>query len=69
MVADSLFCHCLILVEGSGKDKDDVHSRAYISFKTMEGLIAFSKGYDGWSFRDKSGRVHFTLRRFRYKSD
>lgn len=42
---------------GSGKDKDDVHSRAYISFKTADGLVAFHRAYDGWSFRDKQGEL------------
>lgn len=39
----------------SGKDKDSVNSRAYITFKTPEALVAFHKGYEGWAFRDKSG--------------
>jgi hypothetical protein len=41
----------------SGKDKDDVHSRAYAAFKTVEALVAFHRGYDGWSFRDKQGEL------------
>lgn len=40
---------------GSGKDKDSVQSRAYITFRTADALVAFSRGYDGWSFRDKAG--------------
>lgn len=41
----------------SGKDKDDVHSRAYITFKTVEDLVAFHQGYDGWSFKSKTGAI------------
>lgn len=41
----------------SGKDKDDVHSRAYITFKTVEDLVAFHQGYDGWSFKSKTGMI------------
>ncbi|GAA5894670.1 hypothetical protein JCM6882_006653 [Rhodosporidiobolus microsporus] len=44
-------------VRKSGQDKDSVHSRAYISFKTPEALVAFHRGYDGWQFRDKQGNV------------
>ncbi|BGP22665.1 regulatorof nonsense transcripts 3 [Rhodotorula toruloides] len=44
-------------VRRSGKDKDSVQSRAYITFKTPEALVAFSRGYDGWSFRDKAGNI------------
>ncbi|GAA5932651.1 RNA-binding protein [Sporobolomyces koalae] len=44
-------------VRKSGKDKDSVHSRAYITFKTPEALVAFHRGYDGWSFKDKTGTV------------
>lgn len=40
----------------SGKDKDDVHARAYIQFRTPEALVAFHRGYDGHSFRDKQGQ-------------
>lgn len=39
----------------SAKDKDDIHSRAYITFKSAESLVAFHRAYDGWSFRDKQG--------------
>ncbi|BGP13730.1 hypothetical protein JCM10213v2_001668 [Rhodosporidiobolus nylandii] len=44
-------------VRMSGKDKDSVHSRAYITFRTPDALVAFHRGYDGWSFRDKQGNV------------
>ncbi|GAA5822742.1 hypothetical protein JCM11251_004362 [Rhodosporidiobolus azoricus] len=44
-------------VRKTGQDKDSVHSRAYIAFKTPEALVAFHRGYDGWSFRDKQGNV------------
>lgn len=39
----------------SGKDKDSIHSRAYIAFQSPDALVAFHRGYDGWSFRDKAG--------------
>lgn len=38
-----------------GKDKDSIYSRAYITFKTPEALVAFHRGYDGWTFKDKAG--------------
>ncbi|KAI5474203.1 hypothetical protein MNV49_003968 [Pseudohyphozyma bogoriensis] len=44
-------------VRRSGKDKDDVHSRAYIVFQTPDALVAFHRAYDGWSFRDKQGNI------------
>ncbi|GAA5845938.1 hypothetical protein JCM5353_008173 [Sporobolomyces roseus] len=44
-------------VRKSGKDKDSLHSRAYISFKNPDALVAFHRGYDGWSFKDKTGNV------------
>lgn len=40
----------------SNKDKDDIHSRGYITFKTPDALVAFHRGYDGWQFRDKTGK-------------
>ncbi|GAA5877421.1 hypothetical protein JCM16303_003326 [Sporobolomyces ruberrimus] len=45
------------VVRKSGKDKDSVHSRAYITFRTPEALVAFHRGYDGWSFKDKTGNI------------
>lgn len=45
----------LIALRCSNKDKDDLHSRAYISFKTPDALVAFHRGYDGWNFRDRAG--------------
>ncbi|ORY59429.1 Smg-4/UPF3 family-domain-containing protein [Leucosporidium creatinivorum] len=44
-------------IRKSNKDKDDLHSRAYISFKTPDALVAFHRGYDGWNFRDRAGNV------------
>ncbi|KAG8903812.1 hypothetical protein FRB99_002703 [Tulasnella sp. 403] len=38
-----------------GLNKENVPSRAYIAFKTLEQLTLFSKEYDGHIFRDKSG--------------
>lgn len=34
-----------------------MQSRAYITFKKPDALVAFSRGYDGWSFRDKAGAL------------
>ncbi|GAA5954358.1 hypothetical protein JCM3765_004433 [Sporobolomyces pararoseus] len=45
------------IVRKPGKDKDSVYSRAYITFKTPEALIAFHRGYDGWTFKDKTGNM------------
>ncbi|SCV69277.1 BQ2448_2297 [Microbotryum intermedium] len=36
-------------------DKDDTHSRAYLSFKSPEALIAFHHAYDGWNFKARTG--------------
>lgn len=36
--------------------KENVPSRAYITFKTHESVALFSREYDGHIFRDKSGR-------------
>ncbi|EJD51954.1 hypothetical protein AURDEDRAFT_181525 [Auricularia subglabra TFB-10046 SS5] len=36
--------------------KENVPSRAYITFKTHESVAIFSREYDGHIFRDKSGR-------------
>ncbi|TFY63737.1 hypothetical protein EVG20_g6199, partial [Dentipellis fragilis] len=36
-------------------NKENVHSRAYIAFRTEEQLADFSRGYDGHIFRDKAG--------------
>ncbi|KDE06536.1 hypothetical protein MVLG_03185 [Microbotryum lychnidis-dioicae p1A1 Lamole] len=38
-------------------DKEDTHSRAYLSFKTPEALVAFHRAYDGWNFKSKAGQV------------
>ncbi|SGY75463.1 BQ5605_C005g03427 [Microbotryum silenes-dioicae] len=38
-------------------DKGDTHSRAYLSFKTPEALVAFHRAYDGWNFKSKAGQV------------
>jgi regulator of nonsense transcripts 3 len=51
----------LLTLARSGKDKDSVNSRAYITFKTPEALVAFHKGYEGWAFRDKSGACRPSL--------
>ena len=36
-------------------NKENVHSRAYIAFKTEESVAKFSREYDGHVFKDKSG--------------
>ena len=51
----------MLTLARSGKDKDSVNSRAYITFKTPEALVAFHKGYEGWAFRDKSGACRPSL--------
>ncbi|KAI9464082.1 Smg-4/UPF3 family-domain-containing protein [Lactarius psammicola] len=37
------------------QNKEDVHSRAYIAFKTEEYVAKFSREYDGHIFKDKAG--------------
>lgn len=37
------------------QNKEDVHSRAYIAFKTEEYVAKFSREYDGHVFKDKAG--------------
>ncbi|KAF8273587.1 Smg-4/UPF3 family-domain-containing protein [Lactarius quietus] len=37
------------------QNKEDVHSRAYIAFKTEEYVAKFSSDYDGHIFKDKAG--------------
>ena len=36
-------------------NKENVHSRAYIAFKTEDFVATFSREYDGHVFRDKAG--------------
>ena len=36
-------------------NKENVHSRAYIAFKTEEAVAKFSREYDGHIFKDKAG--------------
>jgi Smg-4/UPF3 family len=36
-------------------NKENVHSRAYIAFKTEESVAKFSREYDGHIFKDKAG--------------
>ncbi|KAH8928350.1 hypothetical protein BT69DRAFT_1346661 [Atractiella rhizophila] len=40
------------------KNKHDINSRAYITFKNYDDLLAFHQGFDGWLFRDKQGTVY-----------
>ncbi|KAK4053814.1 hypothetical protein OIV83_001470 [Microbotryomycetes sp. JL201] len=51
-------------VRKHNQDKDDVASRAYITFKTPDALVAFHRSYDGWTFRDKTGRTSQALVEF-----
>lgn len=46
---------CLCSLETVRYNKENVPSRAYISFKTAEQLSVFSTAYDGHVFRDKAG--------------
>jgi hypothetical protein len=36
-------------------NKENVHSRAYIAFRTEEFVAKFSREYDGHVFKDKAG--------------
>jgi hypothetical protein len=36
-------------------NRENIHSRAYIAFKTEELVARFSREYDGHIFRDKAG--------------
>ena len=36
-------------------NKENVHSRAYIAFKTEESVAKFSREYDGHIFKDRAG--------------
>lgn len=38
-------------------NKENVHSRAYIAFKTEDLVASFSREYDGHVFRDKAGAL------------
>ncbi|KAK4058831.1 hypothetical protein OIO90_000277 [Microbotryomycetes sp. JL221] len=51
-------------VRKNKQDKDDVASRAYITFRTPESLVAFHRSYDGWTFRDKTGHTSQALVEF-----
>lgn len=46
---------CLCSLDTIRYNKENVPSRAYISFKTAEQLSVFSTAYDGHVFRDKAG--------------
>jgi hypothetical protein len=45
------------------QNKEDVHSRAYIAFKTEEYVAKFSREYDGHIFKDKAGIILSLLTR------
>lgn len=42
-------------MDADSLNKENIPSRAYISFKSEEQLAQFSQGYDGHLFRDKTG--------------
>jgi Smg-4/UPF3 family len=42
-------------VQLSRLNRENVHSRAYIAFKTEDLVAQFSREYGGHVFRDKSG--------------
>jgi hypothetical protein len=41
------------------KGKENVFSRAYFHFKTMEAVIAFHRGFDEHVFTDSRGRKKY----------
>ncbi|KAL5520728.1 hypothetical protein ACEPAF_2730 [Sanghuangporus sanghuang] len=45
-------------------NKEDMPSRAYIAFRTVEKLATFSQAYDGHIFRDKTGNESFAIVEF-----
>ncbi|KAJ6530391.1 Smg-4/UPF3 family-domain-containing protein [Mycena vulgaris] len=45
-------------------NKENIPSRAYISFKTEEQLAQFSREYDGHLFRDKAGNESYAVVEF-----
>ncbi|KAL5478385.1 hypothetical protein ACEPAI_2569 [Sanghuangporus weigelae] len=45
-------------------NKENMPSRAYIAFRTVEQLAAFSQAYDGHIFRDKTGNESFAVVEF-----
>lgn len=49
--------HLLLLIydHSDRLNKEDIPTRAYIQFKSLEQIAAFSKEYDGHVFRDKQG--------------
>ena len=50
-------------------NKENVHSRAYIAFKTEESVAKFSREYDGHIFKDKAGvymRIFFHAEAHKY---
>lgn len=42
-------------------DKEDVHSRAYLTFKDHDSLIAFHTAFNGWRFENKAHAVHLAV--------
>jgi regulator of nonsense transcripts 3 len=55
-------CVIVVVQQGQGlmchsANKENIPSRAYIAFKTLEQLLAFSREYDGHKFVDKAGII------------
>lgn len=50
--------YCIIIARVVSRlNKENVHSRAYIAFKTEEFVAKFSREYDGHIFKDRAGRI------------
>ena len=57
--------YCIIITRVVSRlNKENVHSRAYIAFKTEEFVAKFSREYDGHIFKDKAGRIFILLLSF-----
>jgi regulator of nonsense transcripts 3 len=44
------------LTQNNSKGKENIFSRAYFHFKTMEAVVAFHQGFDGHMFIDSRGK-------------
>jgi Smg-4/UPF3 family len=54
----AVFIGATMMVDAISRlNRENIHSRAYIAFKTEELVARFSREYDGHTFRDKAG-VH-----------
>jgi regulator of nonsense transcripts 3 len=58
LVVNSVALSCIIIAHAVSRlNKENVHSRAYIAFKTEEFVAKFSHEYDGHIFKDKAGQI------------